>query len=368
MKKEILVKILSVVGAILLVVLGICIYQQYKEEKKREAEFMEMVRLQKEEDARSFYQKLKAGNKVNILILGDSIGASTGATEGHDWESQMKEYLLSEYLGNNEELIQIENQSLGGNDSYAGYVLANVVNPKDDYDLVMICFGENDYEKTFGPCYEAIIRTIKDRFPKSSIISFLESSQKVYTRKIQTIQEICRNYKIPVVDTLDEFYQSGIAYENLTMDGVHPNNAGYDLYAKAVKKTIDSFVQQDEGFLPETGICFDECLDYENFRWFGVNKFTKVNDTEFLLKLNLMVDAHVGLDYTRFKGENGVKVLIDDFVMSDFVDTYNHDFSQRHIFTFVDGAGIQNELRIVFKTKEQADTFNGVALNWRNPQ
>lgn len=368
MNKKIFVRVLSVIGVIALAVLGVCTYQKYKEEKKREAELMEMVRLQKEEDARSFYQKLKAGNKVNILILGDSIGASTGASEGHDWESQMKEYLLSEYLGNNKELIQIENQSLGGNDSYAGYVLANVVDPEDDYDLVMICFGHNDDERYFGPCYEAIIRTVKERFPKSSIMAFLESSQQVYTNKIRVIQDVCRNYKIPVIDTIDEFNQSGIAYEDLTVDGVHPNDKGYELYTDAIKKTIDSFVQKNEGFLPDTGICFEECLEYENFRWFGVDssRVKRESDTEFVINLNLMVGANIGLDYTRFKGKNGVKVLIDNNLITDYVDTYNHDFEQRTILLFVNGAGIQEELRIVFQSKEQADTFNGVAIHWKN--
>lgn len=82
----------------------------------------------------------------------------------------------------------------------------------------------------FSTNYESIIRAIRSRYPDCSIISILESSQREYTDKMTTIQSICEHYGIPVADTIAAFNNSGKNYEELSGDGVHPNDAGQGIY------------------------------------------------------------------------------------------------------------------------------------------
>lgn len=85
---------------------------------------------------------------------------------------------------------------MGGNASYAEYVRTMILNDDTDYDLVVICYGQNDSTDGFSTDYEALVRAIRNKYTNSSIISILESSQKEYTEKMITIQNICAQYNI----------------------------------------------------------------------------------------------------------------------------------------------------------------------------
>ena len=82
---------------------------------------------------------------------------------------------------------------MGGNASYAGYVRTMALNDDVDYDLAIICYGQNDSADGFSTSYESIIQAIRSKYPGCSIISILESSQQTYTEKMTTIQSICEH-------------------------------------------------------------------------------------------------------------------------------------------------------------------------------
>ena len=82
---------------------------------------------------------------------------------------------------------------MGGNASYAGYVRTMALNDDVDYDLAIICYGQNDSADGFSTNYESIIQAIRSKYPGCSIISILESSQQTYTEKMTTIQSICEH-------------------------------------------------------------------------------------------------------------------------------------------------------------------------------
>ncbi len=95
--------------------------------------------------------------------------------------------------------------------------------------------------------YEAMVQAIKNKYPNCSIISILESSQRDYTANITTIQSICEHYSIPVADTIAAFNNSGKAYDDLESAGVHPNDAGQEIYYETVKNVIDKNVAVSTG-------------------------------------------------------------------------------------------------------------------------
>lgn len=75
----------------------------------------------------------------------------------------------------------------------------------------------------------------------------MESSQREYTEKMTTIQSICEHYDILVADTIAAFNNSGKAYDDLTVDGIHPNDAGQEIYYETVKAVIDDNVAASTG-------------------------------------------------------------------------------------------------------------------------
>ena len=68
--------------------------------------------------------------------------------------------------------------------SYAGYARTLMLDDGVDYDLAVICYGQNDREQDFSLYYESIIRALRSKFSKCSVISILESSQRTYTNQL----------------------------------------------------------------------------------------------------------------------------------------------------------------------------------------
>lgn len=140
-----------------------------------------------------------------------------------------------------------------------------------DYDLAIICYGQNDGIDGFSTNYESILRAIRSKYPDCSIISILESSQRTYTEKMTTIQSICEHYSIPIADTIDAFNNSGKAYEDLSNDGVHPNDAGQEIYFETVKEVIDDNVAASTGKMAEADVINADVHKFDNFVWYDAS-------------------------------------------------------------------------------------------------
>lgn len=364
--------IYGIVIVILASLLGGLLWINKIEEDKKSAELQELSRklyqeeqekeaaLKQKEAEDSFYQKLADGFDVNILIVGDSIGEGAGTqTDGKQWYKQLQSYVRTI----NKNSVHLTNVSMGGNASYAGYVRTMVLNDDTDYDLVVICYGQNDSTDGFSTNYEALIRGVRNKYPNSSIISILESSQKEYTEKMTTIQSICEHYSIPVADTIAAFNNSGKAYDDLTKDKVHPNDAGQDIYFETLKDIIDSNVSAYTGKMEDVEVINAAVKKFDNFVWYGIDTdFKRVDDTTFTLQT--FASGVLGIDYNFESGDNKADIYADDELYESPTVTFNYDSSQRHIMIVGDNCTVEKELKVVFNTKEQADGFKGMCFSW----
>ena len=218
-----------------------------------------------------------------------------------------------------------------------------------DYDLVVLCYGQNDIEENISLYYEAMIRADKNRYPKASLLAILESSQKEYTLKMQTIQDIASRYSIPVVDTIAPLQKN---YESLTADAVHPNDDGYKVYCETTMNTINDLVAESYGFDPnDISPVNDRVAEFDEFQWIGSEQFTRDNNT-----------------FTF----NSCKIIIDGEEYAAPEVSFDYDFSQRHIMVvnnWLDGdvVDVKNEIKVVFADDEngqkQADGFRGLAIS-----
>ena len=314
--------------------------------------------LKQKEAEDSFYQKLVDGFDVNVLVVGDSIAENGQGEKG--WCTLLQNNLRNTY-GNS---VSFTNVSMGGNASYAGYVRTMALNDDVDYDLAIICYGQNDGADGFSTNYESIIRAIRSKYPDCSIISILESSQRTYTEKMTTIQSICEHYSIPVADTIAAFNNSGKAYDDLTGDGVHPNDAGQEIYFETVKAVIDDNVTASTGKMTDTDVINADVHKFDNFVWYDASSdFERVDDTTFTISVS--ATGVLGIDYTFESGDNKADIYVDGELFESPTVTFDYDFSQRHILVVSDDCTVENEIKVVFNTKEQADGFKGMCFSWK---
>ena len=314
--------------------------------------------LKQKEAEDSFYQKLADGFDVNVLIVGDSIAEGGQGEKG--WCTLLQNNLTKTY-GNS---VSFTNVSMGGNASYAGYVRTMALNDDVDYDLAIICYGQNDGLDGFSTNYESIIRAIRSKYPDCSIISILESSQRTYTEKMTTIQSICEHYSIPVADTIAAFNDSGKAYDDLTGDGVHPNDAGQEIYFETVKAVINDNVTASTGKMTDTDVINADVHKFDNFVWYDASSdFERVDDTTFTISVS--ATGVLGIDYTYESGDNKADIYVDGELFESPTVTFDYDFSQRHILVVSDDCTVENEIKVVFNTKEQADGFKGMCFSWK---
>ena len=364
--------IYGMVTVILTALLGVLLWMNKVDEDKKSAELQALnqklfqekqekqTALEQQEAEDSFYQKLADGFDVNVLIVGDSIGAGAGTeTDGQQWFKQLQTYLRTV----NKSKVSVTNVSMGGNASYAGYVRTMALKDDVNYDLAIVCYGQNDSTNAFSTNYESIIRAIRSKYPDCSIISILESSQQTYTEKMTTIQSICEHYGIPVADTIAAFSNSDKAYEDLSNDGVHPNDAGQEIYFETVKAVIDDNVAASTGKMSDVDVINADVHKFDNFVWYDASSdFEQVDDTTFTVSTS--ASGILGIDYTYKSGDNKADIYVDGELFESPTVTFDYDFSQRHILVVSDDCTVKNEIKVVFTSKEQADGFKGMCFSW----
>ena len=99
---------------------------------------------------------------MNVLIVGDSIGAGDCIDNAQaKWDIQLQEWLEREY----HVTCRMTNVSMGGNSSYAGYGRVAALQEGVDYDLAILCYGQNDAPDSFLENYESIIVALREKYP-----------------------------------------------------------------------------------------------------------------------------------------------------------------------------------------------------------
>lgn len=309
-----------------------------------------------------FYEKLLKGEAVNILIDGDSIGDGAGASDdSKKWESLLKADIEKEYGSP----CSITNISMGGNGSYAGYVRGMLLDENEDFDLIILCYGQNDDHSVIACDYEVMLRSLIKRYPGSGFISILESSQKKYTAKIKTIQEIAAHYGTDTADTIAAFNNSGIPYEELTVDKKHPNDRGYELYAETVMDTIRMNTGKIPDYPPSDVQCLcDEVINYNNFRYYDVSEFVKADDQSYILSLSDNTTAIIGIYREQIPGKGTISIITDDIEQRDYTAEWPYDFTQDEIMRLDDNMiDIKGSLTLKFSSNELAGGFKGLILS-----
>ena len=309
-----------------------------------------------------FYQKLKNGEPVNVLVLGDSISMGRRASEAS------KEFinLTAEWIRSNYGVeCTLTNLSMGGTVSFAGIATEKMLDDGLDYDLTIICFGQNDDEWEGMPIeYEGIIRETWNKYPNSSIICVLESSQMDYTWKIQQIQEIAGHYGIQTADMLkafQDFMAQGHDYSELItdVDNVHPGDLGHQIYFETLRDMIAANVEHFEPTKKKEPL-HPECVGYDTFRYVPREQWAKVNDTTWKLTVTEPFSAALAISREYRDGNNAITILIDGQEYQTYEMVWERGFSQDRIYAFNhEAVPIDHEIELRFADPTVADGFYG---------
>lgn len=307
----------------------------------------------------TFSEKIKSGHSPKITINGDSIG---GWYSSGEWCTLLENQIET----STNQSIEVTNISKPGNSSFAGIVSWEMMEPteKNMSDLVILCYGQNDADDaSFAINYEALIRNTMAGNPNAEIIAILESSQRDYTNKINTIVELCDYYKIPYVDTIKAFNESGYSYEELSDDGIHPNAKGKEIYADAVYKVVQSELLTKKHILDFKGerpankkAKNSEADQYLEGQYIPVDRMEVKGNT---VTVNLPECKIIGFDRVLIDGNHKITFEVGGESF-DVGYKWNYGFEQRHIDSLVTGDFSEGEATIVFEDIDTLEKFNGL--------
>lgn len=304
--------------------------------------------------------KRQSTNILKVLIVGDSIGEGAGASDPSlKWYKYLIPYMKETYGVK----LDITNVSMGGNTSYAGYVRVMELDEKENYDLAIICYGENDKTENFSLYYESILWAISNKYPSCKLMTILESSQRDYTEKIRTIQNLSGHYNAYVADTIAAFHESGRPYEELCDDGTHPNDEGQKVYYETVKTLMDVFyAEKDQSVLPKIETVNPELTRFNYFKYYSIDDFQKIDEYTYELETSIQ-SGMLGIDYTCVKGENIISIYADDQMICEKQIVWDNDFTLQFIERITDDCEVKKKIKVIFSSKEQMEAFHGISVN-----
>ena len=205
---------------------------------KQNQEAAELARLQAEETARlqaeaqarreleekdGFYEKLADGLDVNVLLLGDSIATPDGLEdETLFWGNQLALEMNMQYEG----YTSLTALAQAGSTAAQALERLNALESAGDYDLALLCLGQNDDAAALAASYEALLQGLRQKYAKCSVICILPAA--LGQEKAQVIAGLAQRYHAQVVDMA-----AASTPEALAPDGVHPSAAGHALYQQA---------------------------------------------------------------------------------------------------------------------------------------
>lgn len=307
--------------------------------------------------------KRQNSHSLKVLIVGDSIGEGAGASDPvFKWYKYLIPYMKEAYGVR----LKITNVSMGGNTSYAGYARIMQLDDEEDYNLAIVCYGENDKPEDFSLYYESILRAINLKYPSCKLITILESSQRDYTDKIRTIQSLSEHYDAYVADTIAGFQSSGKTYEELCDDGTHPNDEGQKVYYETVRALMDVYYAEREQMAEHVvGAVNQEVVFLDNFQYYSVDDFRKNDEYTYELEADIPLGM-LGIDYTSVKGTNRITIYADGENICDKQIGWENDFTLRFIEIAANECEVHSAIQIVFSSKEQMEEFHGIIFS-RSP-
>lgn len=196
-------------------------------------------------------EKLRSGEKVNLVALGGSITEGQGATEWGDGYAYRFAKKLSKKYAKGDNLNFIDAGICGTPSSlgimrYERDVLRireneNAIKP----DILILEFAVNDGDEvTARRGYEGIISRTFIENPDCAIIMLFSFTDNGFTVE-DDLRPIGEHYGIPMVSMKSAYSTGAITHDEYFFDAIHPGDGGHELMANCLMKLI-SMVDAEE--------------------------------------------------------------------------------------------------------------------------
>ena len=203
--------------------------------------------------------KIKNGEELNIAFIGGSITDGTGSTNSKQkgWPRLVCNWLEEEYGVK----VNENRKSIGGTGSYLGAMRFStevVAKESDIPDLLFIEFAVNDsyLEYTYDQCVkytESIVREAYEVNPNVEIIFVLSFDKGLATSDFETLRAhraVAEKYGLAAIKIGEDFYkivsEKGGSVSDYLDDSVHPNDAGYEIYAQIITGKLAELINAAE--------------------------------------------------------------------------------------------------------------------------
>lgn len=211
-------------------------------------------------DLSNTYYKLTKEKKLKIGYIGGSVTDGTGGTNGYCWAKGVTDWFKEKYP---DAEITDTNNGWGNKSSLWGFYRADGDNDwgRSSHDMTLITakpdlifleFAINDLyvrmsDFTTIHYVEGLINKIRKALPETDIVLILITDESYIGKEdfkpAAAQRKLAEFYGIPVIDVgaaMNEYIKStGIAFDKLYTDTVHPNNDGYKVYADAITKHLE---------------------------------------------------------------------------------------------------------------------------------
>lgn len=262
------------------VIQSVFIYQERLEQQKEyERIAQEEQKAGKErrmlEQQSSFYEKLKYGFNTSVLILGDSMALSEGATSPNLWIDNLCSKLESQY----ESDVWFKNLGIAYSKYDVGYTQLATLNDNRDYDAVIVCYPAAKTEDELIQ-YEAILKKINERYDDCAVIAVLANSdQEIEVADTINLIDYYGGIYIDMQQIIDKNGDEVIDHE------FYPNDKGYELYTNYVFKEIDDAVTNNKKVKEQIEPMYEQVKQYNHCIFVPIYNCRKLNINTFIIEL-----------------------------------------------------------------------------------
>ena len=203
--------------------------------------------------------KLTKEKKLNVAYFGGSVTEGAGASDQskYSWRALTTKWFKDEYP--DAEINEIQ-AAVGGTGTGLGIYRCDRDLADRLPDLVFFEFSINDYGSNFAHLAanaETVIRKIWNKVPTADII-FVHTTTKSISDSLDEGREfgsrdafsaVAHHYgNMPIIDMGENFRNhikaDGGDWLKYTLEGVHPNDEGYAVYANCVISTLKGYLKK----------------------------------------------------------------------------------------------------------------------------
>ena len=323
-----------------------------KELAQAEAEAKAEALREKEQDD-SFYQKLKDGFDVRILVLGDTVANGYGASsQDKTWAKLLEKSIEDNYRVE----VTIDNEAILDSGAYASYARVKMMEDKE-YDLAVICTGTADNEETLPVYYEALLRAIQTKFRKCSVICIQEYMETENNARNLSILSLANAYNAYTADMFNKMYADPAPY---LQDGGYLNDAGHELYAETLSSVINSGVKSDTEFMiTQKDPINEEAEKFDEFLYVPAERFTR-SGRQYSLETS--VSGIVAFYFDVPPGENSFDVYVNRVKTLSYTVTNTISVPIEHIELVETEIKSSRRIGVIFQSEELAEDFRGMCV------